>query len=536
MNKRFLIRAIGLLAASAAGFTTPAHAAPHGALRSEGKVVEVTDRDNNETVNLSVGDKLVVRLVSNPSTGYSWKVGEINQQLLRLLGSPRFEAGKSGLLGAPGVEVFEFEARAPGGSGLGLLYQNPSNRGVQAAHTFRLRVVTRGSGENPEPVTIVVTDADNGEALKLDEGDTLLVRLQSNPTTGYSWDILDNTDLILESQGDKYVPPKTRRAGASGYQEFEFKAVGMGEVSLKMVYQRPFDKPPKPVKAWQMYIYTQEPAAPGAGAKIKLDPPITFTCEGGASFTVEFGPALADISPPVAQVLYDGQVQLLKQEEAADGFSYANDVWSLRGKGDSATLTDAATNTPIAENCISAPPAAEATPPSAPASASAPVAASQTVTYTCRDNSMFSVVFGDRSATVTYDGQTQELPLDEAADGFSYMNDAWALRGKGAMASLFDVTTNTVIGLDCLDLTKTDAGQHAPVTFTCADGASFVVDFDPNFAVVTYKGDARKLEQTEAADGFSYTDKTWELRGKGDTATLTDLSSNTVVGQDCTSK
>ncbi len=103
------------------------------------KTVTVTDTDNTGEVNLNPGDTLVVRLSSNPSTGYSWSVAQNDASLLRPLGN-RYVRSLGKLMGAPGYQVFRFKAVGSGGGiQLILLYQGQT-RGVQAAKRFQTLV------------------------------------------------------------------------------------------------------------------------------------------------------------------------------------------------------------------------------------------------------------------------------------------------------------------------------------------------------------------------------------------------------------
>jgi len=74
-KSKALFAVVAAILAAASLAAAPATAASPAAGPAQGKVVTATDRDNNETIHLNVGDKLVVRLASNPSTNYSWKVG-----------------------------------------------------------------------------------------------------------------------------------------------------------------------------------------------------------------------------------------------------------------------------------------------------------------------------------------------------------------------------------------------------------------------------------------------------------------------------
>jgi inhibitor of cysteine peptidase len=92
------------------------------AVRDEGLRV-VTDGDNGNTIAIFAGKKLIVELLSNGTTGYSWQVVENNTALLSLTGHEYIIPDyPSGFCGGGGVERFEFYCRK-GSSRLKLVYQ-----------------------------------------------------------------------------------------------------------------------------------------------------------------------------------------------------------------------------------------------------------------------------------------------------------------------------------------------------------------------------------------------------------------------------
>lgn len=73
----------------------------------------------------------------------------------------------------------------------------------------------------------------------------------------------------------------------------------------------------------------------------------------------------------------------------------------------------------------------------------------QQVDFTCADGVTFTVVFAGEVATVTFNGETQELPIQPSGSGYIYANENWKLQGKGAEATLTDLKTNTEVGTAC---------------------------------------------------------------------------------------
>ena len=112
---------------------------------SSGGDAVVTDADAGETVTLDVGQDLVVRLESNPSTGYSWEAIEI-PAVLEGPSAPTHEQDSEaeGVVGAAGTDVFTFTASEDAGDGtLVLAYRRPWEENVPAEEEFVLEVTVR---------------------------------------------------------------------------------------------------------------------------------------------------------------------------------------------------------------------------------------------------------------------------------------------------------------------------------------------------------------------------------------------------------
>jgi inhibitor of cysteine peptidase len=102
----------------------------------------VSDQGEGRQIQLAAGQVLAVRLRANPSTGYLWQVVEVDEQILRPVGSMAF-APDSGLLGAPGTATLRFQPLAAGKTNLALVYRRPWDEEEALAH-FSLQVTTAG--------------------------------------------------------------------------------------------------------------------------------------------------------------------------------------------------------------------------------------------------------------------------------------------------------------------------------------------------------------------------------------------------------
>jgi len=101
--------------------------------------------------------------------------------------------------------------------------------------------------ESPSPMPPrqqVITEANNGTTISLENEETFYLRLQENPTTGYSWKINLSQGLSLLS--DEYYPPESKEGeqplvGAGGVHLWEIKAVAEGSQQVKGIYKRPWE-------------------------------------------------------------------------------------------------------------------------------------------------------------------------------------------------------------------------------------------------------------------------------------------------------
>jgi len=95
---------------------------------------------------------------------------------------------------------------------------------------------------NVEPDVQTITGADSGTTVRLEVDEILEVRLDSNPTTGYAWHLLDDdlqTDVVQVMSSD-YVADETPAdepiAGSGGTEVWRFRAMRAGEATIGMVY------------------------------------------------------------------------------------------------------------------------------------------------------------------------------------------------------------------------------------------------------------------------------------------------------------
>ena len=82
-------------------------------------------QDPGVPIKIRPGKEFSILLVSNPSTGFGWKITlPVDQQTIKLLGS-HYVAPQKTMIGAPGQEVYEFRAMTPGETKVDFVYRRP---------------------------------------------------------------------------------------------------------------------------------------------------------------------------------------------------------------------------------------------------------------------------------------------------------------------------------------------------------------------------------------------------------------------------
>lgn len=91
--------------------------------------------------NLTVGDKLGIRLPGNPTTGFLWTTVAV-PSLLQQQGESVYRTD-SQLAGAGGITTFSFSVTEAGDGALELAYRRPWEKGMSAQTTCRIRLIVQ---------------------------------------------------------------------------------------------------------------------------------------------------------------------------------------------------------------------------------------------------------------------------------------------------------------------------------------------------------------------------------------------------------
>ncbi|MDD1664615.1 MAG: protease inhibitor I42 family protein [Methanomicrobiales archaeon] len=195
--------------------------------------------------------EIQLRLPENPTTGFSWNLSvTTGLSVINDTYIPDDVSGK--LVGSGGTHVWFLKAMQPGKQDISGVYRRPWEPAATGVTFFSLSLIIEDSscGGNvcTPPITTpavpprfpVYTEADSGKAVQEPLGETFSIRLQENPTTGYTWNMTVSNGLRISR--DEYIPSSTTGevVGGGGIHSFTLGAMSKGDQTVAAEYRRPW--------------------------------------------------------------------------------------------------------------------------------------------------------------------------------------------------------------------------------------------------------------------------------------------------------
>lgn len=109
----------------------------------------------------------------------------------------------------------------------------------------------------PPPRPIVVQQSQDGRVVQLQRSQRLVIRLPSNPSTGYGWQVVTVNRTVLQQEGAAtYVPnPNPRKwVGVGGVEVFRFRVIGAGNTQLRLAYRRWWERSQRPAQTFGLRV------------------------------------------------------------------------------------------------------------------------------------------------------------------------------------------------------------------------------------------------------------------------------------------
>lgn len=106
-----------------------------------------------------------------------------------------------------------------------------------------------------EPIKIGEQDA--GKTITLKTGDTLLIELDGNTSTGFNWIPAAQNPILLNRVGETEVTPESDQPGAPGKVVLQFEAVSQGQTLLHLDYKRAWEAEVEPEKIFEVTVVVE---------------------------------------------------------------------------------------------------------------------------------------------------------------------------------------------------------------------------------------------------------------------------------------
>jgi inhibitor of cysteine peptidase len=89
---------------------------------------------------------------------------------------------------------------------------------------------------------LILCQSDNGKTFELSLGQSFLIQLNENPTTGYRWEVSKTDADLVKLTEDKYLQNFDSATGGGGVRIFTFTANSVGEDQIQLKHRRFWEK------------------------------------------------------------------------------------------------------------------------------------------------------------------------------------------------------------------------------------------------------------------------------------------------------
>ncbi len=112
-----------------------------------GSTITLEKQNDGNLVKTRVGDRIVLRLPANPTTGFDWVITEGGSPVIEQVGKMVFEPDTAppGTSGTGGTDIWKFDAETAGTTTLKLEYRQPFAPETEPpADTFSVEILVGG--------------------------------------------------------------------------------------------------------------------------------------------------------------------------------------------------------------------------------------------------------------------------------------------------------------------------------------------------------------------------------------------------------
>ncbi len=100
-----------------------------------------------------------------------------------------------------------------------------------------------------------LTIGDNGKTINIKKGGQIVIELEGNPSTGYTWEGKDMDASILQQEGEAaFKSSNPGLIGSSGTMILTYKALRVGTTTIKLIYHRPWETEVEPESTYSVTV------------------------------------------------------------------------------------------------------------------------------------------------------------------------------------------------------------------------------------------------------------------------------------------
>jgi inhibitor of cysteine peptidase len=125
------------------------------------------------------------------------------------------------------------------------------NNFILAALAAVLLLVTACSS----PKSVTLTSTNNGGKVEVQVGGQIIIKLDGNPSTGYTWEAKDLYATLFKQVGDPvFSSSSPGLVGSGGTLTLTFNALKAGASQLTLIYHRPWETGVDPINTFTVTV------------------------------------------------------------------------------------------------------------------------------------------------------------------------------------------------------------------------------------------------------------------------------------------
>ena len=111
------------------------------------------------------------------------------------------------------------------------------------------------SVEVSPPELLPIAASDNGTTVNAVAGQELVITLDGNPSTGYTWEAKDlDTTMFLQVGDSQFTSANPDLVGSGGTLTLTFRVLKTGNATLTLVYHRPWERDVEPLDSFSVTV------------------------------------------------------------------------------------------------------------------------------------------------------------------------------------------------------------------------------------------------------------------------------------------